>query len=134
MLLRSMAYVWAFPNTLLGLLLLPLAALPGGRVQVVEGVLEVWGPPVAGWLRATTRLAGGAAALTLGHVVLARDDRARVSTRRHERVHVAQCARWGPFFLPAYGLASLVCLLRGQNVYLDNPFEREARRLSGEPI
>ena len=45
---------------------------------------------------------------------------------RHERIHVRQCERWGPLFLPAYLLASAFIALRGGNPYLDNPFEREA--------
>jgi hypothetical protein len=39
---------------------------------------------------------------------------------------VRQCERWGPFFLPAYGVASLIALVRRKNPYLDNAFEREA--------
>ena len=41
-----------------------------------------------------------------------------------------QAERWGPFFLPAYVLASLAVGLRGRRWYLDNPFEIEARVLS----
>ena len=41
-------------------------------------------------------------------------------------VHVRQCERWGPLFLPAYGVASLVAWARGKRPYLDNRFEREA--------
>ena len=64
--------------------------------------------------------------MTLGHVVLGRSLGALDDTRAHERVHVRQCERWGPLFLPAYGLASLAAALRGRNAYLDNRFEREA--------
>ena len=39
-----------------------------------------------------------------------------------------QYERWGPFFLPAYLLSSLVALLLGRDPYLDNRFEREAFR------
>ena len=69
---------------------------------------------------------GGAAALTLGHVVIARDDWSLESTRAHERVHVRQCEAWGPFFVPAYLAASLSAFLRGRNFYFDNRFEVEA--------
>jgi hypothetical protein len=72
---------------------------------------------------------GGAAALTIGHVVVARDGEALADTRAHERVHVAQYERWGLFFLPAYVLASLWAAARGRHFYLDNRFEREARAL-----
>ncbi len=44
----------------------------------------------------------------------------------HERIHVRQVERWGPLFLPAYVLASVVAQARGLDAYRDNPFEREA--------
>jgi len=64
--------------------------------------------------------------MTLGHIVVARDELAHNLTRSHERIHVKQAERWGPFFLPAYGVASIVALLRGKSAYRDNCFEREA--------
>ena len=64
--------------------------------------------------------------MTLGHVVLGLDRAAHRRTRRHERVHVRQCERWGPLFLPAYLLASAYLWLKGRSAYYDNPFEREA--------
>ena len=122
---RPLAYVWALPTTCVGLLFLP-PALCGGGVQVVDGVVELHGGGVAWFLRHCTLLKGGASAMTLGHVVLGRDRETLDWTRRHERVHVRQCERWGPLFLPAYGIASLVALLRGRHPYEDNSFEREA--------
>jgi hypothetical protein len=123
---RALALLWALPTTLVGSLPLALAALTGGRVSWVDGVLEAHG----GWLRwAFARLPvgrGGVAAMTLGHVVLGASEAAIAGTRAHERVHVAQAERWGPFFLPAYALASLWALLRGRDPYRDNRFEREA--------
>ena len=64
--------------------------------------------------------------MTLGHVVIARDEHLLEETRAHERVHVRQCERWGPLFIPAYLAASLVLWLVGRRAYEDNPFEREA--------
>jgi hypothetical protein len=55
----------------------------------VDGVLEVYGGIGAGVL-ARLPLAGGAAAITLGHVVIARDRGLLTLSRRHERVHVRQ--------------------------------------------
>jgi hypothetical protein len=66
--------------------------------------------------------------MTLGHVVLGLNQKALADTRAHERVHVRQCERWGPLFLPAYGLASAVAWARGQDAYRENRFEREAYR------
>ena len=118
--------MWAFPTTLVGLLFLLVAIVSGGRAQVVDGVLEIHGGLVSFFLRRCTLLKGGASAMTLGHVVLGRDAELLNLTRGHERVHVRQCERWGPLFLPAYGVASLIAFLRGGNFYMDNAFEREA--------
>ena len=119
-------YLWALPTTLLGLVFLPLAVISGGAYRVVDGVLEIYGGFVEVFLRRCTLLPGGAAAMTLGHVVLGRDELLLDLTRPHERVHVRQCERWGPFFLPAYGIGCLIALARGGRMYRDNPFEREA--------
>jgi hypothetical protein len=123
---RALTYLWTFPTTLVGLLFLPLALLTGGRAEVIDGVLEIHGGFVRFFLRHLTLLKGGASAMTLGHVVLGQDRNALDWSRPHERIHVRQCERWGPLFLPAYLLASLWMLLRRKNPYRDNPFEREA--------
>ena len=124
---RALAYAWALPTTAVGLLFLPPALLSRtGGVRVVDGVLELHGGIVTFFLRRCTLLKGGASAMTLGHVVLGRDRRLLDLTRDHERVHVRQCERWGPLFIPAYLLGSLLVMLRGGRPYEDNPFEREA--------
>ena len=71
--------------------------------------------------------------MTLGHVVLGVDGPALDFTRPHERVHVRQCERWGPLFIPAYLLASAYQRARGRHAYRDNPFEREAYDTAGYP-
>ena len=123
---RLLVYLWALPTTLLGLVFFPLAMLSGGGFQIIDGVMEIHGGFVDFFLRRCTLLKGGASAMTLGHVVLGRDTLLLELTRPHERVHVRQCERWGIFFLPAYGIASLIALLRGRDMYRDNAFEREA--------
>jgi len=126
---RAVAYAWALPTTAVGLPFLPLALLSrSGGARVVDGVLELHGGAVSFFLRRCTLLRGGASAMTLGHVVLGRDPHLLQVTRNHERVHVRQCERWGPLFIPAYLLASFLVLLRGGRPYEDNPFEREAYR------
>ena len=125
-------YLWASPNTALGLGVALLTRLTGGSVEVHTGVVEVSGG-LAGWvLRYGTLQKGGVAAMTLGHVVLARDRRTQEACRVHERVHVEQYGRWGPFFLPAYLLASAWALLRGENAYRGNGFEKVAYRIEAE--
>ena len=122
---RPLAYLWALPTSLLGLLFVP-ESLISGEVRWIDGVLEVHGRLVRFFLTHCTLLRGGASAMTLGHVVLGRDRKLLEATRRHERVHVRQCERWGPLFIPAYLVACVVAFLSGGRAYEDNPFEREA--------
>jgi hypothetical protein len=92
----------------------------------VGGVLELHSPFISWVLRRCVPLPDGAAAMTLGHVVLGRDPQALARTRTHERVHVRQCERWGPGFIPAYLLASLWGMVTRTGAYHGNWFEREA--------
>ena len=124
--MTGMRYLWAAPNSVLGLIL-ALPSLVLGRCRLEQGVLEVWGGALPGLLGGLPWVPGGAVALTLGHVVLGRDPEVLLRTRAHERAHVRQAEVWGPLFLPAYGMASLWALVRGRHVYRDNAFERAAR-------
>jgi hypothetical protein len=121
----SVRYLWAAPTTAIGAMVV-LAGLRRAQVRVVDGVLEAHGPALAWMLRNLTVVPGGAAALTLGHVVIGLDQASLESTRAHERVHVRQCEAWGPLFVPAYLAASLVAAARGRNFYYDNRFEIQA--------
>jgi hypothetical protein len=123
---KIIKYLWAGPNTLLGLAL-ALLALRRGRLSVIEGVLEAHGPVLRWVLYHLTPLPGGASAITFGHVVLGVDADALEVTRTHERVHVRQYERWGPIFIPAYLAAGLCVMACGRHPYLENPFERDAR-------
>jgi len=97
--IRLVAYLWPLPYTLLGI---TCGLLLGGSFPVSP------------------------TAITLGHVVLGRDETMLQVTRRHERVHVGQYERWGLAFIPAYLLASACLYLLGRDGYRDNPFELEA--------
>ena len=125
-LLRPLVYVWVFPGSAVGLMAASLALVSGGRARVVDGVLEVHGGLVTLILIRGNRWVGPIAAITLGHVVVGCDEATLQRTRLHERVHVRQYERWGPFFIPAYLASSVWLGLRGFNAYLDNPFEVEA--------
>ncbi len=115
-----MVYLWASPNTCLGL---ACGLLLNGHFRWVDGVIEIHGSRIAHRLN---RLIVPAMAITLGHCVLGQTPAALDVTRRHERVHVRQYERWGPFFIPAYLICSFVLKLRGRDPYRDNPFEVEA--------
>lgn len=70
-------------------------------------------------------------AITLGHVVLAHTHACHAIVRAHERVHVAQYERWGLLFFVLYAGSSAWQLLCGRRPYIDNHFERQARRIVG---
>jgi len=120
------AYLWAFPTTAVGLMIAPLALFRGGGIRLVNGVVEVWSRWIAALLRDGTLLPLGAMAMTLGHVIIGRDARTLERCRAHEHIHVRQCERWGPLFLPLYLASSIIAWLRGGDLYRDNPFESEA--------
>jgi hypothetical protein len=124
--LRPLVYLWALPTTAVGLVAAGLTVLSGGRIRWHTGVLEAHGGFSSFALRKLVPMSGGASAMTLGHVVIARDQACHERTRTHERVHVQQCERWGPLFIPAYLLTSAYLMARGRDAYHDNPFEREA--------
>jgi hypothetical protein len=118
-----LAYAWASPASLIGICMGALGLLTGGGYQIRRGALEFHGGAVA-W--SLSRLWIRARAMTLGHTILGLSPADLDVTRDHEHVHVRQYARWGPFFIPAYFMCSLVLWLRGSDPYFDNPFEVEA--------
>ena len=122
--LRLLKYLWASPVTVAGLCLAILAATSGGRVGIRNGVVEASG----GWLRRLLQgfwVFRGGAAMTVGHVILARDRDCLERSRTHELAHVRQYERWGPLLLPASWVIGRWLSWRGHDPYLDHPFERE---------
>lgn len=126
---RFLLYTWASPTTLVGLLAGVLTLCTGGRVQRRCGALEFHGG-FSRWLGCHW----GFSAMTLGHVIIGRDRWCLDFCREHEQAHVRQVERWGGLFIPAYLAASLLAWWQGGHYYLDNWFERDARRACGEPI
>lgn len=125
---QFLLYLWAGPTTLLGLLIGSLCLLGGGGYQRRDGVLEFWGRGVRRFFALGLV---PISAMALGHVILGRSSTVLDSLRAHELVHVQQAERWGPLFLPAYLLASLLAVFSGGHYYHDNRFEVEAVRISG---
>jgi hypothetical protein len=113
--LRALGYVWALPNTLLGLF---LGLLSFQRPRLDAGVI-IFDRARRGflWVFARSRWR----AITLGHVVLA-TRRLEGGLRAHEFAHVRQHARLGVLFLPAY------VALHVFTGYRQNPFETAALR------
>jgi hypothetical protein len=128
--LRLLLVVWPLPWTAVGVVIGAIGLASGGRVQRRGRVFEFHGGAVDRLLQRMPGTGCGAAAMTLGHIVLGRTAAALDSTRQHELVHVRQYERWGPLFIPAYLLCSAFIWVRGGDPYRDNPFEREAYRLA----
>ena len=125
-------YLWASPNTLVGLIVALPLFLGGDRIQLAGGVFEIHGRMSTWLLRRLIPLEGGAAAITFGHIVIGRDRGALDATRTHELAHVRQCEMWGPLFIPAYLIAALWGYSRHGCAYEHNYFERQARRWERE--
>jgi hypothetical protein len=127
MVVRIVRYLWAGPTTVVGLLLGVAGILTGGHARVHDGLIEIHGGIVRGLLSRAVPIPGGADAVTLGHVVLGRTSDGLDRCRSHEHVHVRQCERWGPAFIPLYLAASCWAVVRGRHAYRENWFERQAR-------
>jgi len=122
-----MMWIWIGPMHALALALMWIARARG-----------VWGDeyvvPTDGWARRWMRRHGIAAITLSARCIVWRDADLAMSTRlvSHELAHVAQHARFGPFFLPIYAACSLWSWLRGTGLYEGNALEREARSWEGK--
>lgn len=119
LLVRGLAYVWASPNTLLGLL---FGLFSFQRPRVLGGVLLFDRGP-----RGFTRLLHmfRRSAITYGHVVLSNRP-VEGSLLAHELHHVWQYEALGPLYIPIY---LLVWVFTG---YRRHPFEMAAKLAEAE--
>lgn len=125
-----MLIIWAGPNTCVGVLIALPNCLAGGQLRFRDGALESFGGAVA---RAIRRFPTGPSTggVTLGHLILGQTAAGLEAVTNHERVHVKQYERLGPFFLPVYFFFSARAWWRGQDPYMDNPLEIEAYKVKG---
>jgi len=122
---KLITYIWASPNTALGILLGFVMLALGGKVRIVGGVAEFHGGWVGNFFASRPHpFCFGA--ITIGHVILGTCHNELSALRAHEHVHVRQYERWGIFFLPAYALSSLWEVCHGRNGYWNNCFEKQA--------
>ncbi|MBO4305153.1 MAG: hypothetical protein J6A21_11250 [Lentisphaeria bacterium] len=109
--------IWGLPNTLIGLAagLLGLCVSPKrSRIRLAHNAVCFYNNPL---------LRGGAIALTLGNVILFRNDTVffmGTDIAEHERQHTLQSEVLGVLYLP---LHILFLALYGRNV-MRNPLER----------
>jgi hypothetical protein len=123
---KPVAMLWALPYSIFGLACAAMLLATGGKAKWSQGALEITHRKCnsdCGRFAQTLPFRG----FVLGHVILMVTEEDLACFGAHERVHVAQYARWGPLFLPAYGASSLWQLVRGCRPYWDNHFEVEAR-------
>jgi hypothetical protein len=117
--LAALGFVWTLPNTILGVL---LGLLTFQRPRLVDAAL-VFDRAPRGVTWVLSRM--NRTAMTVGFVILsARPVSAPLLA--HERHHIRQYSRWGPFFIPTYFLLAI-----GYG-YRRHPFELAARRAAGE--
>ncbi len=116
---------WPLPWTLAGLLLALPALLGGGwQWRRVDGTAALC---AHGGLSGRILARSWIGAITIGHLVLARDRATLERTLAHELVHVQQYERWGLLFPLLYLWASWEAWRRGGRAYWDNRYEVEAR-------
>lgn len=127
---RWVKVAWAAPCSIVGLLLGGWVVLLGGSAGRIEGTLEfAYRQSHAQCGRYSRKLPYRA--ITFGHVIVAVTEAELGRCRRHERVHVKQYERWGPFFFVAYAASSAWQLINRRRPYWDNYFEVQARNRSG---
>jgi hypothetical protein len=124
---RTFGMLWASPISLLALLIALPALLSRCTIFWNGRALELSGRAVTSVLCALS-FNRAIDAMTLGHVILARDCACAERWRAHELVHVGQFERWGALMPVAYAAASLIAWWRGGDAYWDNAFEVDARR------
>lgn len=129
---RYVAYLWAAPCTLVGLLLACPIVILGARCHKVRGVLEVglaphrWSLTKKFQSRCVKHLPFSA--ITFGHVIIGLSQTDLDDLREHEHEHVRQYEQWGLLLFLAYPVSGAVQWLSGKHPYRDNFFEVQARR------
>jgi hypothetical protein len=123
--MRLCRYVWPLPITIFGLILAGIVKASGGNCSRHGNALEASNGAASRllWLMNPW---GNIEAITLGHVILARNPAIAARLRSHEHTHVRQYERWGVIFPFAYLASSVIAVIKGGDAYRDNVFEREA--------
>ena len=122
---RLWVYLWPLPITLVGLALAGIIKASSGDCRRISNALEASNGAASRLLWLMNPWAN-IEAITLGHVIIARDVATAERLRAHEHTHVRQYERWGVIFPFAYLAASAIAVLKGGDAYRDNVFEREA--------
>lgn len=140
--LRVLGFLWAFPLTFLSWLFFFWPHHEKGtweRVRMGKDLAIIWDADneskffkeaMDGWY-------GFVLGANVCVVDVPRDDQEKMQKQMaHEKGHVTQYFIFGVLFFPLYFLFTGVLWLffRKRHAYLDNPFERWARRVAGQPV
>jgi hypothetical protein len=117
--LEPLGFVWTLPNTVLGLI---AGGLTFQRPRLRGGAL-VFDRHARGLTAVMPRF--DRTAMTVGYVIVSAVP-VEGALLRHEQHHIEQYKRWGPLFIPVYGV---LAIFYG---YRRHPFEIAAMRAAGE--
>jgi hypothetical protein len=115
--------IWNSPNTLVGL---SVKAFFGNNNFEKHGDMHFVAKPGSRFDKQFEKM--GKTAITLGEIILYKSDAFTRRTIEHEIVHVDQYRKYGPFFLPAYGISSIISRIKHGSWYRENEFEKKARK------
>lgn len=139
-LLNALLSLWVLPNNIVALIfLLYLLQTDSVKLKKVKDIDCYWeideNSKIFSFLR---RKRNRLAAFVIGTNVflLVKENNLLYKTYiKHENVHVLQNKIFGIFMYPLYGLFWLcIKIFLSKDPYRDNPLERWARRVSGEPL
>lgn len=120
-----LGHIWMLTDTLIGLLTV-LFGWCSFQGWAYDGSMYFLAKPggIAYWWFKKYRFA----AYACGGVIVFAEPEYRDNTiiKKHEHRHVRQAMMFGPFMPLAYGIASLVAIIRGQPAYEGNWFENDA--------
>lgn len=120
--------LWAFPLTVLGLLMAAPIMILGGQMQLIKRptlAILVRGPFANALL--SRHPFGAMTAMALGHIVIGEHQGISSRVLTHELEHVRQATRWGIVFPFAYIASSIWESMHGRDAYWHNRFEIAAR-------
>lgn len=132
--LRILGWLWALPVSVVGELVAAVF-----RCTPIETVGGPWDDPIEYVARGKGVLAWwfrqrDFGAFTFGDVIIYRDleQLGSPTLRAHERRHVEQYRRLGPFFFVVYRLCSLLAWVMGRDAYRQNWLEMDAQLAANE--
>lgn len=137
--LYILGFIWVLPANLIAWTFLLILWARGDieEVTIDDTLIMQWDLANDSWLHG--KLLGTWFGFALGSNILIRDSHPAEKYKKrikHEHTHAIQNYIFGIFFYPVYFMISIFiyCFLWEKHAYLDNPFERWARRSAGQTV